>query len=85
MPGAAKWVDDGTAAKIELSITPRGQLKRLLSGLPLRFLHGNVDVLGEIVQFEGMTFNEATCRSPLQRHTANVQHRTSRRARACVH
>jgi hypothetical protein len=58
-PGATKWVDGGTDAKIELSITPRGQLKRLLSQLPLQFLHGNSGVFGEIVQFEGMKFDEA--------------------------
>jgi hypothetical protein len=57
--GVGKWVGGGTSAKLELSIKPRGQVKRLLSQLPLQFLHGDPDVFGEIVQFQGMRFNEA--------------------------
>lgn len=56
--GAGKWVREGAEAKIELTIKPRGQIKRLLSQLPLDFLRGNSDAFGQIVQFDGMTFDE---------------------------
>lgn len=75
--GAGKWVNDGGAAKIELSIKPRGQMKRLLSRLPLQFLQGNSDVFGEIVQFEGMRFDEAKLEVTLadgMRRTFNIEH-----------
>jgi hypothetical protein len=75
--GAGKWVNDGDAAKIELSIKPRGQVKRLLSRLPQQFLQGNSDVFGEIVQFEGMRFDEAKLEVTLAdgtRRTFNIEH-----------
>lgn len=72
-----KWVHEGEAAKIELSIKPKGRVKRLLSGLPKSFLQGNVDVFGEIVQFEGMRFDEARLEVKLpdgQHRTFNIEH-----------
>ena len=54
-----KWVSAGTAATMELSLTPHGKLEHILSNLPLRFLHGDKDAFGEIVQFQGLTFDEA--------------------------
>jgi hypothetical protein len=75
--GTGKWVSGGMAAKVELSIKPRGQMKRLLSRLPLQFLHGDSDVFGEIVQFEGLTFDEAKLEVTLDdgtRRTFNIEH-----------
>jgi hypothetical protein len=74
--GAGKWVGGATSAKLELSIKPRGQVKRVLSRLPLQFLRGNSDVFGEIVQFEGMTFDEAKLEVTLDdgtRRTFNIE------------
>ena len=75
--GAGKWVRDGTAAKLELSIKPKGQVKRLLSRLPLQFLLGDSDVLGQIVQYDGMRFDEVKLEVALPdgtQRTFNIEH-----------
>lgn len=75
--GAGKWVDEGVDAKIELSITPSGRAKRILSALPRRFLEGDKSAFGEIVQFEGMQFDEARVEVTLpggSRRTFNIEH-----------
>jgi hypothetical protein len=59
LTGAGKWVVAGTTAKAEMILTPRGRLNRILSDLPQRFLGGDQGVFGEIVQYEGITFDEA--------------------------
>jgi hypothetical protein len=75
--GAGKWVDEGVNAKIELSITPSGKAKHILTALPRRFLRGDESAFGEIVQFEGMQFDEARIEVTLpdgSRRTFNIEH-----------
>ena len=55
-----KWVASGTAAKIELQITPAGQVKRVLTPLLRRFIVEEDDnAFGDIVEFQGLSFDEA--------------------------
>jgi hypothetical protein len=71
-----KWVRQGTVAKVEMIITPRGRIERILSGLPLRFLRGDQQAFGEIVEFEGIRFDEAKLEVALEdgtRRTFNIE------------
>lgn len=55
-----------------MTITPRGKVERILSALPLRFLQGDQRAFGEIVEFEGIHFDEARVEVQLEDGT----HRT---------
>ncbi len=71
-----KWVRQGAAAKLEMIITPRGRIERILSSLPLRFLRGDQQAFGEIVEFEGIRFDEAKLEVALEdgtRRTFNIE------------
>lgn len=52
-----KWVPAGVVGRLELDITARGT--RVVSDLIRRFLHGEVDVFQNIVEFQGITFDQA--------------------------
>jgi hypothetical protein len=70
-------VDGGVTAKLELSITPSGRTRRILSSLPHRFLQGDSSAFGEIVQYEGLHFDEARLEVTLpdgSRRTFNIEH-----------
>jgi hypothetical protein len=55
-----KWVRQGVAAKIELQITPTGRAQRVVSVLLRRFVvEEDRNAFGQIVEFEGLTFDEA--------------------------
>jgi hypothetical protein len=55
-----KWVRQGIAARIELQIKPAGRLARVLPQLLRQYvLDEDHSVFGQIVEFEGLTFDEA--------------------------
>jgi hypothetical protein len=55
-----KWVDAGVGGRLELKITARGRAEHVLTRLLRQFVvDEDHSVFGEIVEFEGMTFDEA--------------------------
>jgi len=55
-----KWVPSGAEGRLELSIAARGRAQRLITNLLSRFLtEQDRAAFGEIVEFQGMTFDEA--------------------------
>lgn len=59
-----KWVPGGVDAKLELDITALHGI-RLIPTLVQRFLGGDANAFGEILRFEGMTFDAAKVRVEL--------------------
>jgi hypothetical protein len=53
-----KWIPDGYAGKIELSISVRERSRRLTSDLIARFAKGDQSALDSIVEFDGMKFDK---------------------------
>jgi len=56
---AGKWVRKDTNAKVELKITAPEKGKRLVSDLASKARGGDTDAWGQIVEFEGLHFDEA--------------------------
>ena len=54
-----RWVPASVIGRLELDITPKGKGNRLLSGLLQRFLNGDATAFQEIVEFQGITFEQA--------------------------
>jgi len=56
-----KWVPSGAEGRLELSIAARGRAQRIITSLLSRFLTEQDPraAFGEIVEFQGMTFDEA--------------------------
>jgi hypothetical protein len=55
-----KWVRAGVAARIELQISPRARTEHVITRLLRMFVvDENPNVFGDIVEFEGITFDEA--------------------------
>jgi hypothetical protein len=54
-----KWVRSDLGARVELGIEARGRKQHVIPGLLQRFLRGDDLAYGEIVAFEGLTFDEA--------------------------
>jgi hypothetical protein len=55
-----KWVRSGVPAKIELQITPRARAEHVVTVLLRKFIvDEDHSVFGDIVEFEGMRFDEA--------------------------
>jgi hypothetical protein len=71
-----KWVRKNTIGRVVLEVSaPRGQ-SRLKPDLVRRFLGGNEDLIHEIVQFDGLEFDEADVTVTLPngaRRTFNIQ------------
>jgi hypothetical protein len=61
-----KWVRSAMSARVELGIQARGRQRRLLPDLLRRFLGGDANAFGEIVAFEGLTFDEAKVQVELE-------------------
>lgn len=53
------WIPVGTAGKLELNISARGKGMRVLADRVRRFLNGETGVFDQIVEFQGLTFDEA--------------------------
>jgi hypothetical protein len=71
-----KWVPAGEVGRLELDITVRGEGRRVLSGLIGRYLAQEQGVFGQIVEFEGLTFDEAKVEVVLpnnKRRTFNIE------------
>jgi hypothetical protein len=74
-----KWVPSGSEGRLELSIAARGRAQRLVTSLLRRFIvEDDRAAFGEIVEFEGMTFDEARVEVIMQngvtRRTFNIEH-----------
>jgi hypothetical protein len=72
----SRWVPTGAVGRLELDISTRGQTARLLSGFLQRFLGGESAVFSEIVEFQGITFDEAKVEVVLEggaRRTFNIE------------
>lgn len=73
-----KWIPSGTEGRLELAISARGRAQRLVTGLLRRFIvEDDRAAFGEIIEFEGMTFDEAKVevimRNGLTRRTFNIE------------
>ena len=55
----SRWVPDQEIGRLELDISARGKTGRLIPDVLRRYLHGEREVFGEIVEFQGMTFEQA--------------------------
>lgn len=53
------WVPAGIAGRLELDISARGKGTRIIADRLRRFLGGELAAFNEIVEFEGLTFDEA--------------------------
>lgn len=72
----SRWVPAGAIGRLELEISTRGRTARVLSGVLQRFMEGEADLFHEIVEFEGITFDEAKVEVVLEggkRRTFNIQ------------
>jgi hypothetical protein len=54
-----KWVKPGSAARVELDVSPVATGTRLDRSLLQRYLGGDTDAFAEIVSFAGLTFDQA--------------------------
>ena len=74
-----KWVRAGEFGKLELDISMRGRGQMLKSGPLRRFYRGDNAALGEIFEFEGITFEQAKIEVVLdgRTRTFNLQNPTS--------
>lgn len=71
-----RWVPEGTIGRLELDITPKGRGNRIRAELLHYFLNGHPDVFGEIVEFQGITFDQAKVEVRLAddgRRTFNIE------------
>jgi hypothetical protein len=72
-----KWVPSGAEGRLELSIAARGRAQRLVTGLLRRFIvEDDRAAFAEIVEFEGMTFDEARVEVIMRdgaTHTFNIE------------
>jgi hypothetical protein len=71
-----KWVRSDLSARVELAIEARGRKEHVIPSLLRRFLGGDQDVYGEIVVFEGLTFDEAKVQVRLEngvQRTFNIE------------
>jgi hypothetical protein len=71
-----KWVPSNQVGRLELEITVRGRLQRLKTTLLRDFLRGDGSAFGEIVEFQGLTFDEASVLVELPgggNHTFNLE------------
>jgi len=64
-----KWVRAASGARVELGIEARGRKERVIPDLLRRFLGGDGGAYGEIVAFEGLTFDEAKVQVALENGT----------------
>ena len=72
----SRWVPASVIGRLELDITPKGKGNRLLSGLLQRFLNGDTAAFGEIVEFQGITFEQAKVEVQLadsRKRTFNIE------------
>ena len=68
--GGDKWVRQGVAGRLELDISSRGG--RVIPDLLRQYLNGQTSVWNSIVEFDGMTFDQAKVEVQLE----NGTHRT---------
>jgi hypothetical protein len=70
-PSLREWVPGGTAGKLELDISGH----HIVTTKIRRFLDGESELFGEIVTFEGMTFDQAKVEVEIDgsRRTYNIQ------------
>src|SRR5207253_4373071 len=72
-----KWIRAGAVGRLELDITARGRAERVLPSLIQRFLlGGDKSAFGEIIEFEGIKFDEAKVEVVLEdetRRTFNIE------------
>lgn len=54
-----KWVRGEQIGRLELDITATGRAQRLIPDRLRRYLHGDAEVFGEIVEFHGLQFEQA--------------------------
>jgi hypothetical protein len=54
-----KWVATNESARLELAIAAAGRGSRLIGDLIKRYLHGDASAFAQIIQFQGLTFDEA--------------------------
>lgn len=72
----ARWIPAGAVGRLELDISTRGRTARVLSGMLQRFFGGELGVFREIVEFQGITFDEAKVEVVLDggtRRTFNIE------------
>jgi hypothetical protein len=58
-PSLDKWIEGDVDARLELDITARQRGLRLMPNLLKRYVHGETDVFGEMLIFQGMEFQQA--------------------------
>lgn len=71
-----KWIRGEQTGKLELDITATGRAQRVRNALVDRFLGGDADAFDEIVEFEGIRFDEAKVEVVLPndaRRTFNIE------------
>lgn len=71
-----RWVPAGAVGRLELDISTRGRTARVLSGVLQRFMGGELNVFHDIVEFQGITFDEAKVEVVLDggtRRTFNIE------------
>ena len=59
MAATDDWVPAGVAGRLELDISARGKGTRIIADRLRRFLGGEAAAFNEIVEFQGLTFDEA--------------------------
>ena len=67
-----KWVDPGSAARVQLEVAIRTPGHRIQRSLIERYLAGDAGAFAEIVSFGGMTFDEAMVGVVLPDETTRV-------------
>lgn len=67
-----KWVQSGDLGKLELEITSRGEGGHLIPTLLQRFIRGDRTVMAEIIEFQGITFDEASVEVTLPNGTKRL-------------
>jgi hypothetical protein len=70
-----KWVPGNAIGRLELDISVRGEGPRIITRLLSRFLGGDEQVFDEIVEFQGLQFDEAKVEVVLDsgRRTFNIE------------
>jgi hypothetical protein len=63
---ARKWLKSDAHAQIELRVSPLERGKRLAAGLARKAAGGDLQAYGEIVEFQGMTFDTAKVQVELE-------------------
>jgi hypothetical protein len=74
-----KWVQSGDFGKLELDISMKSRGKKLKADLIRRFLHGEASAIDDIVEFAGMTFEQAKVEVEIEGtvRTFNIESPTS--------